>query len=202
MKLFSVTNLIRTVVFIVVAASGSTKAGLLVNNNGFVTGADGLIFNGISYSAIFDYGPCENILVLACVEDQPHTFEPYTPFDDELFTLLKVQTDEWFRTLVNGEHSNFIVGFSNTYTQLVLARQTIIPGHVSTLMMQYETDYFAGKYRAMADGRIQDYFASPTSRHTFVKFRANGKVSVPEPSTLAIFALGMMGLVTRRIKKQ
>ena len=37
----------------------------------------------------------------------------------------------------------------------------------------------------------------------YIPFQLNGTIaSVPEPSTLAIFALGMMGLASRRLKKQ
>jgi len=46
---------------------------------------------------------------------------------------------------------------------------------------------------------FRDANASDTEAQGFQLYRA---ISVPEPTTLAIFALGMIGLASRRIKKQ
>jgi len=43
---------------------------------------------------------------------------------------------------------------------------------------------------------------SPRAGNTTVTFRILTNTTIPEPSTLAIFALGIMGLASRRFKKQ
>jgi hypothetical protein len=45
-------------------------------------------------------------------------------------------------------------------------------------------------------------FASDDNISDFLTITVASSVSVPEPSTLAIFALGMIGLASRRLKKQ
>ncbi len=63
------------------------------------------------------------------------------------------------------------------------------------------------------DGRVSSVFArwyykdrDGVERITLINFitsnHRSNKVDVPEPSTLAIFALGMIGLASRRFKKQ
>jgi hypothetical protein len=67
-----------------------------------------------------------------------------------------------------------------------------------------DTDYTGGSaYRDNQTNGIFD-INQPVSSHGFERiFHIDlVAVDVPEPSTLAIFALGMIGLVSRRFKKQ
>ncbi len=67
-------------------------------------------------------------------------------------------------------------------------------GALSKLSWHMHDDYTAGY-------RVGNYFSNNSGAFEKVVFRASA-TNVPEPSTLAIFALGMIGLASRRFKKQ
>jgi len=61
-------------------------------------------------------------------------------------------------------------------------------------------DYAAINWRS--NGKWNDWGTPASNIYIASVVEYNNSVDVPEPSTLAIFALGMMGLASRRFKKQ
>jgi hypothetical protein len=61
-------------------------------------------------------------------------------------------------------------------------------------------DYAAINWRS--NGSWNDYGTPASNIYIASVVEYNNSVAVPEPSTFAIFALGMMGLASRRFKKQ
>ncbi len=59
---------------------------------------------------------------------------------------------------------------------------------------------FAGTAKSVSFAGVQNQIAFDNI--TFGSVNAGGSTDVPDPSTIAIFALGIMGLVSRRFKKQ
>ena len=67
-------------------------------------------------------------------------------------------------------------------------------GALSKLSWHMHDDYTAGY-------KVGNYASNSSGVYEKVVFRASA-IDVPEPSTLAIFALGIMGLAARRFKKK
>ena len=92
---------------------------------------------------------------------------------------------------------------SRTYLTLMIPFEIFVPTfNPSSLRMRYvamnvrsngsgEAQYTSSSFDPLVDNNA--------NFRTYVKFEVS---SVPEPSTLAIFALGLIGLASRRFKKQ
>lgn len=128
------------------------------------------------------------------------TLSPYTAADDssimdnfiELFGVTRIVTHPSYGTGINGLHSSTALFGDNANNNLLYQHANIQsdflyqgnPGRDAAVMYQENT-----------------YTASSSSSLYGIALVRNAQ-SVPEPSTVAIFALGIMGLASRRFKKK
>ena len=118
-------------------------------------------------------------------------------FFDETLTATYIDTG-----ILSGDGRNNIFKYSANITSVALAANTTYYlGIKSTNSMIWTWNFGSG-----GDG--SSYVKSANNDTTWnaipgdMAFRLTSQTQVPEPSTLAIFALGMIGLASRRFKKQ
>lgn len=185
--------------------------GVLIQNN---------VFSQTDYSSLYD-GTTDGSYNYA-IDHNGHGFNKMFRFDSdwgngiELFTLTSrgsgVSYDSSTNTLWTTEDGS--AGALRTLRQYSLAGSLLsefntdvhsyglafdvtdsslwVTGFGSNTFKQYSS---AGAFLATST------FSGTSSSHAF-GMEFDNSVDVPEPSTLAIFALGMIGLASRRFKKQ
>ncbi|MCI2286210.1 PEP-CTERM sorting domain-containing protein [Colwellia sp. MSW7] len=215
--------LIAMVILISSIFSASCFAGLIVNidGTGQLTDIQGLDVNGTLFDVSFNDGSC-NSLFNNCTDFGPITDNPALAEDIAQALLAQLfisgSSDNGvdlgsFDTL----QSN-IRGCSSISTCLFLlptklgfpdgfGREITLAG-ISLFNAQAEgSDQFI-QYQAILSSNTTtqataSFDTSTRSNLAYVMVsHSNINIPVPEPSTLAIFALGMIGLASRRFKKQ
>jgi len=194
MKLVKICQLIRPVVLILGLCSVSANAGIITNGNA-ITGIDGLVWNDENYKAVFRHANCDDPSFLCT---NPTAENPNG--DDELFyqslRQLRIHLVQELDLIV-GNRPDPDIGFDSVEFKFVtkqFVNGQIHQGgiHIGALAEFDERSVETTPFPIRAN-RYYNYI-------DFTKIDSN--VEVPEPSTLAIFALGMMGLASRRFKKQ
>lgn len=118
----------------------------------------------------------------------------YFTFDDAVeFTSLDIgpyccNTPDTFKISAFDFNNNLLNSITFNWTN-TWATYTLNQGNVSKVSLE-----FTGGTNVYNDGRLHAWYAIDNIRYK--------SIDVPEPSTLAIFALGMIGLASRRFKKQ
>ena len=194
MKLVKICQLIRPVVLMLGLCSVSANAGIITNGND-ITGIDGLVWNDENYKAVFIYANCDDLSFLCT---NPTAENPNG--GDELFyqSVRQLQIHIFQQLdLIVGNRPDPDIGFDIVDFEFVtkqFVNGQIYQGgiHIDGLASNDEISVDVAPFPTRAN-RYYNYI-------DFTKIDSN--VEVPEPSTLAIFALGMMGLVSRRFKKQ
>jgi len=90
-------------------------------------------------------------------------------------------------------------------TGKILMPEVIVDLNLSSIMDMESQQYFsigASNASAEMNNNMQEIFWSGSGLSSAARIDISYTTDVPEPSTLAIFALGMMGLASRRFKKQ
>jgi hypothetical protein len=183
-----------TIVVVLLTASASAHAGLIYQytfthtNNNVLGTTTGKIF-GLEDNST---GKASNITV----ETYNHDWFPSAGIDLNSFNGLKISD----YTMENGVLTKFFMYYQSI--EIVPLADTAT--QTRTMIMDYKTgvDPLAlGIIRFNLSSRFGSYETEGTGPLTISAY-APLVTEVPEPSTLAIFALGLMALVSRRFKKQ
>lgn len=183
--------------------SSLANAGIIHDvQNGKLMGASGIDINGALYSVSFVDGSC-NTAYAGCDEtlfdftDSQSATDAFNALIDQVFidnvVIAGVEYDfDSIPTLTNGcEYNSFCeiwVPFSKSTDTSHKSRWGYNRSNTSTDAI-YQNIYTANN----------SYEGSYMTYTNFVREEIG---QVPEPSTLAIFSLGIMGLASRRFKKQ
>jgi hypothetical protein len=118
----------------------------------------------------------------------------FSPVNYEYFTLLVegLNYGHWTR-----DNSDSFTAFSSE-TATLTNKFTFNTSHTTTFLSD---DVFS--FNVNFSSEVHEFWGGHDGSAPYVKAIYSYKsVDVPEPSTLAIFALGMIGLASRRFKKQ
>jgi len=189
----------------ILLVSSFVNAGIIYDvQNGTLMGASGIEINGEIYSVSFVDGSCETA---------------YVGCDSNLFDFTTVGTAEMaFNALidqvfldavsVNGVIYNFDTNFNLTngcaysgLCEIWVPYERVSDTNVKSVWGYNHSN--EANDRIMSNNYISPISYGNTQTYMiFTDFVRMEVETVPEPSTLAIFALGIMGLASRRFKKQ
>ena len=134
----------------------------------------------------------------------------YFPTGENSFTLIRTDSEAF--DLLGFDLAEFNIRYSQFWAKTIVVSATDI--HGAMISESFDLDFINDGLGGVAD--FQTFSTSLFTDVTTVKFSGIGGVdrngysvdninvvysSVPEPSTLAIFALGMIGLASRQLKK-
>lgn len=179
--------------FMLVGVASHVSAALIIGSDGQLNGATNINVNGKLYNVEFIDGSCFDLFE-GC--DEPSDFSFNTPDNADAATL----------ALLQQVFANPLVSF----------QPTIVRGCESTAQCNVLTPFEVGNASAIVDSSylnitpnfqsLSGYSSLRAADNTLVIASATyarwKSVPVSEPSTVLIWGLGLIALVSRRFKKQ
>ncbi len=195
---FKFMNMVLTTVLLILTSVAN--AGLIINTDGKLTGATDILIQGEFYDVSFVDGTCENIFT-GCDENIDFFWKTSTSALSASQALVE-------QVLNDGPLGNF-----DTSPELIFGCENEVLCQLSTpynikVIDFVEVSWINNFHDSTPlsfisepwNGWSKDMDFSADVLRVYAKW--SNATSVPEPSTLAIFSLGMIGLASRRFKKQ
>jgi len=185
---------------LVLSISGFANAGLIINindNGGFaefsLSGSDVLTSSGLMYNGFWiSAGAIPNIWATP----GDNAFQITSGFGSHTFGGNNVAINDLWRGHNSGINS-YALGLRGGSPNTQLAGTSISISGVFLTNMAF-SNFNTGFYTTSLLGP----HGSKATLRDGITLNIGNQIQVPEPSTLAIFALGIMGLVSRRFKKK